>query len=126
MHAKLQRREAIWILTDLGSTNGTYVEGERLTGEVALTPGTTLRFGDVIALFEPLDDHVPATRTNQTRMMGRLDRLPPVSAPAEDHEKAIRPRRPTRVVPPRTKGPSPILVTSLLVLLAVLVYLLLS
>jgi pSer/pThr/pTyr-binding forkhead associated (FHA) protein len=126
MHAKLQRREAVWILTDLGSTNGTYVEGERLTGEVALTPGTTLRFGDVIALFEPLDDHVPATRTNQTRMMGRLDRLPPVSAPAEDHEKAIRPRRPIRVVPPRTKGPSPVLVISLLVMLAVLFYLLLS
>ena len=28
-HAKLQRRDAIWILTDLGITNGTYVEGER-------------------------------------------------------------------------------------------------
>src|SRR3954466_15205656 len=30
MHAKLQRRESIWILTDTGSTNGTFVEGERL------------------------------------------------------------------------------------------------
>ena len=39
MHAKLQRREAVWILTDLGSTNGTFVEGERLTGEAAAQPG---------------------------------------------------------------------------------------
>ena len=32
MHAKLQRRESVWVLTDLGSTNGTFVEGARLTG----------------------------------------------------------------------------------------------
>src|SRR5918996_982181 len=54
-HAKLQRRDDVWVLTDLGSTNGTYVEGEPVTGETALTPGTTLRFGDVAALFEPHD-----------------------------------------------------------------------
>jgi pSer/pThr/pTyr-binding forkhead associated (FHA) protein len=125
MHAKLQRRESIWILADLGSTNGTYVEGERLAGESALTPGTTLRFGDVIALFEPLDDHVPATRTNQTNMMGRLDSAALPSPPVE-RQKPVRPRRPIRVVPPRPKGPSTVLVTSLLVLLAILVYLLLS
>ena len=44
MHAKLQRRDAIWILTDLGSTNGTFVEGEPLKGELPLGPGTTIRF----------------------------------------------------------------------------------
>lgn len=127
MHAKLQRREAIWILTDLGSTNGTFVEGERLTGETPLSPGTTLRFGDVIALFEPLDDKVPAGRTNQTRLMGRLDAAGPAVQPVIDGRKApARPRRPIRMIPPRPKGPSAVLVTSLLVLMAVLVYLLLS
>lgn len=125
MHAKLQRREAIWILTDLGSTNGTFVEGERISGEAALTPGTTLKFGDIIALFEPLDDHVPAARTNQTRMMDRLDSAV-AAAPGPEEPKPVRSQRPIRVVPPRPKGPSPILVTALLVLLAVLVYLLLS
>ena len=125
MHAKLQRREAIWILTDLGSTNGTFVEGERISGEAALTPGTTLKFGDIIALFEPLDDHVPAARTNKTRMMEQLDSaVAPAAAPEEP--KPVRSPRPIRVVPPRPKGPSAILVTALLVLMAVLVYLLLS
>ena len=71
MHAKLQRREAIWILTDLGSTNGTFVEGAAHR-RVALSPGSTLRFGDVSALFEPLDERVPAGHVGQTRMMGRL------------------------------------------------------
>ncbi len=128
MHAKLQRREAIWILSDLGSTNGTFVEGERLSGELALTPGTTLRFGDVIALFEPLDDHVPAARTNQTQMLGRLEAVAPAKPVAQPAQPAqpIRPRRPIRVVPPRPKGPSAVLVTSLLVLLVILVFLLLG
>ena len=58
-HAKLQRKDDVWILTDLGSTNGTFVEGEPVTGETALTPGTTLRFGDVAALFEPHDEPQP-------------------------------------------------------------------
>jgi pSer/pThr/pTyr-binding forkhead associated (FHA) protein len=127
MHAKLQRREAIWILTDLGSTNGTYVEGERLAGEAPLSPGTTLRFGDVIALFEPLDDNVPAGRTNQTRMLDRVV-VPEPELVSEKQEQSapLRPRRPIRMVPPRPKGPSASLVTSLLVLLAILAYLLLS
>jgi pSer/pThr/pTyr-binding forkhead associated (FHA) protein len=125
MHAKLQRRETIWILSDLGSTNGTFVEGERLSGELALTPGTTLRFGDVIALFEPLDDHVPPARTNQTQMLGRLEAVAP-SKPAAEVSQPARPRRPIRVVPPRPKGPSAVLVTALLVLLVILVFLLLG
>ena len=124
MHAKLQRREAIWILSDLGSTNGTFVEGEKISGEVALTPGTTLRFGDVIALFEPLDDHVPAARTNQTQMLDRLQDVAPPGSVADS--KPVRPRRPIRPVPPRPKGPSAGLVTALLVLLVILIFLLLG
>jgi pSer/pThr/pTyr-binding forkhead associated (FHA) protein len=128
MHAKLQRREAIWILTDLGSTNGTFVEGERLSGETPLSPGTTLRFGDVIALFEPLDDKVPAKRTGSTRLMGRLEAVEPAAAPRqqEDKPRPRPPRRPIRMPTPRPKGPSATLVTSLLILMAVLAYLLLS
>jgi pSer/pThr/pTyr-binding forkhead associated (FHA) protein len=146
MHAKLQRREAIWILTDLGSTNGTFVEGERLTGEMPLSPGTTLKFGDVSALFEPLDESVPAGRTNQTRMMERLEAAPPKAAPAppasepaasveaappreakiEAPRPKSRPRRPIHVAPPRPKSPSTLTVVGLLILVAILAYLLSS
>ena len=129
MHAKLQRREAIWILVDLGSTNGTFVEGDRLTGESPLSPGSTLRFGDVIALFEPLDEKVPAGRVGQTRMMDRLPDAPaasPQAAPLEEAQpERPRPRRPIRTVP-RPKGPSPLLVTGLVILVAILAYLLSS
>src|SRR5438067_22841 len=46
-HAKLQRREGVWVLVDLDSTNGTFVEGERVKGEAPLGPGAMVRLGDV-------------------------------------------------------------------------------
>jgi pSer/pThr/pTyr-binding forkhead associated (FHA) protein len=46
MHAKLQRREAIWILTDLGSTNGTFVNNQRIAQPTRLGDGDLLRFGN--------------------------------------------------------------------------------
>ena len=46
-HAKLQRREEIWVLTDIGSTNGTFVDGERVSGEAVLSPGAMVRFGEM-------------------------------------------------------------------------------
>ncbi|HEY8197076.1 MAG TPA: FHA domain-containing protein [Gemmatimonadales bacterium] len=126
MHAKLQRREAVWILMDMGSTNGTFVEGERLAGEAPLSPGTTLRFGDVIALFEPLDDKVPAGRSGNTRLMGRLEPDAAGDPRQVDKVRPRPPRRPIRSATPRSKGPSAGLVMSLLILMAILAYLLLS
>jgi pSer/pThr/pTyr-binding forkhead associated (FHA) protein len=131
MHAKLQRRESVWILTDLGSTNGTFVEGEQLSGEQPLSPGTTIRFGDVSALFEPLDDDVPAARASGTRVMEKLDlKVPPPSRvaepPAEPERPKPRPRRPIHIAPPRPKAPSTIMVVGLVILVAILAYLLAS
>lgn len=140
MHAKLQRRDSIWILTDLGSTNGTFVEGERLKGEVPLGPGTTLKFGDVAALFEPLDESVPARRPDSTHMMPRIDaeapRPAPVPAEPARQEGAPpaeptpdvsrprpRPRRPIHMAPPRPKSPSTLTVVGLVILVVILAYL---
>ncbi|HEY4647927.1 MAG TPA: FHA domain-containing protein, partial [Gemmatimonadales bacterium] len=133
MHAKLQRRDAVWILTDLGSTNGTFVEGERLNGEMPLSPGTTLKFGDVAALFEPLDDLVRPERRDRTQMMERITVPDPVAAGPSAAETAAeipkprpRPRRPIHVAPPRPKSPSTLTVVGLIVLVAILAYLLSS
>ncbi|HYF40484.1 MAG TPA: FHA domain-containing protein [Gemmatimonadales bacterium] len=141
MHAKLQRRDSIWVLTDLGSTNGTFVEGERLTGEVALGPGTTLKFGDVAALFEPLDETVVPERPESTRMMPRLDpeasrpspaqpRRPEPAAPADPIPEVPRPRaaprRPIHVSPPRPKSPSTLSVVGLVILVLILIFLVIN
>ena len=61
-HAKLQRREGIWVVVDLDSTNGTFVDGERAPGEIPIAPGAILRFGDVEVVFEPTDDAMGSGR----------------------------------------------------------------
>ena len=65
-HATLTRRGAQWIVLDLGSTNGTYVDGERITGERALQGVSELRFGGIKMVFRPIagsaDDDVMSTR----------------------------------------------------------------
>jgi ABC-type multidrug transport system ATPase subunit len=44
-HARFERSSALWTVTDLGSTNGTYVNGQRLTGSATLTIGDVVDLG---------------------------------------------------------------------------------
>ncbi len=52
-HASLDRRGTEWLVTDLGSTNGTSVNGQRLAPQqpVPLQPGARVSFGDVECTF---------------------------------------------------------------------------
>jgi pSer/pThr/pTyr-binding forkhead associated (FHA) protein len=52
-HARVEpRRDGIWV-EDIGSTNGTFVNGIRLTRERKLTPGDVIRVGETDLRFEP-------------------------------------------------------------------------
>ncbi len=52
-HARLEpRRDGVWI-EDIGSTNGTFVNGIRLTRERRLVPGDVVRIGETDLRFEP-------------------------------------------------------------------------
>jgi FHA domain len=52
-HARFEpRRDGVWV-EDIGSTNGTFVNGIRLTGERRLTPGDVVRIGETDLRFEP-------------------------------------------------------------------------
>lgn len=77
-HAKLQRREGIWVLVDLDSTNGTFADGERVAGEAPLAPGALLRFGEVRAFFEPVDSDQPV-KGGSTKLIQALK--PPPDRP---------------------------------------------
>ena len=50
-HAEFARRETGWTLRDLGSRNGTFVDGARIEGEVALPHRARFKIGDVAFLF---------------------------------------------------------------------------
>jgi pSer/pThr/pTyr-binding forkhead associated (FHA) protein len=79
-HAKLQRREGVWILVDLDSTNGTFIDGDQIKGEGPLVPGATVRFGDVSLVFEPTDDGADVAKGGGTRVMQQMVMSPPPSA----------------------------------------------
>ena len=52
-HARFEpRRDGVWI-EDVGSTNGTFVNGIRLTRERKLAPGDVVRVGETDLRFEP-------------------------------------------------------------------------
>ena len=46
-HARLARRDGIWEVTDLNSTNGSYVNQHQVQGSVRATNGSEVRFGDI-------------------------------------------------------------------------------
>jgi len=104
-HAKLQRREELWFLTDLDSTNGTFVDGDQVRGEVALMPGSTVRFGDVTVLFDPTDVRGPQPGGGGTRVVGAVSipDTPRMPATRPGPASAERPRTRTRV-PARSPG----------------------
>ena len=52
-HARFEpRRDGVWI-EDIGSTNGTFVNGIRVTRERRLAPGDVVRIGETDLRFEP-------------------------------------------------------------------------
>jgi pSer/pThr/pTyr-binding forkhead associated (FHA) protein len=126
-HAKLQRRDGIWVLSDLGSTNGTFVDGERISEETALGPGATIKFGEVAALFESTDD----VTTIQPRVGTHIvEQLPAGLGPtpeAADPTPDSAPRRPLASGPRRESGfPTGAFVALAIIAAAVVAYLLLS
>jgi pSer/pThr/pTyr-binding forkhead associated (FHA) protein len=77
-HAKFVYSEAGYLVQDMGSTNGTFIEGKRLRGEpVLLTPGQTVIIGsNVVLVYEatmntgdPLGTMVSAA--SDTQQIGR-------------------------------------------------------
>jgi len=58
-HAELRRTDAGWQVRDLGSRNGTFVEGVRCQGRVTLPGRAVLKVGDVALWFLPEAAHEP-------------------------------------------------------------------
>jgi pSer/pThr/pTyr-binding forkhead associated (FHA) protein len=101
-HAKLQRREGVWVLVDLDSTNGTFVDGERVKGETPLSPGVTVRFGDISLVFEPTDDAAGVAKGGGTRM---IEAMKPAAKPAPAPAPAPKPKpKPKATVAEKKKG----------------------
>ena len=60
MHAQITERDGKLLLRDLGSLNGTTINGDEVDGELELRNGDLLQFADIIA-------HVHAYEVNNVR-----------------------------------------------------------
>ena len=114
-HAKLQRREGVWVLVDLESTNGTFVDGDQVKGEMPLAPGASVRFGEIGLVFEPTDDAAAVAKGGSTRMMEVMTMepapkpkaQPPAPKPAAPRPVAAKPvaGKPAAAKPKGAKAP---------------------
>lgn len=72
-HAQIRRDPAGYVLEDLGSRNGTTLNGKRLRTPTPLQFGDRIRIGDSLLLFthvDPLEDHV--VERQKLEAVGRL------------------------------------------------------
>src|SRR5438445_7383843 len=107
-HAKLQRREGVWVLVDLESTNGSWVDGERVKGDAPLAPGAMVRLGDVQLVFEPTDDALGVVKGGGTQILKTPHSIAPSpAAPASPAPAAPAappaPPAASKAAPPRPR-----------------------
>jgi hypothetical protein len=58
LHAEILPAAVGWVVRDLGSTNGTYLNGERLGRvDATLAVGDSLQFGDIVLTVLAIDEH---------------------------------------------------------------------
>jgi pSer/pThr/pTyr-binding forkhead associated (FHA) protein len=74
-HAELRLRGGVWMLSDLGSVNGSWVDGEPVLGALPLAPGSTVRLGEVTLSFAPRDRWQDSPRATLSEVPGLADTL---------------------------------------------------
>ena len=104
-HAKLQRREGVWVLLDLDSTNGTFVDGEQVKGDAPLAPGASVRFGEVELVVEPTDDALGVAKGGGTQLLKTPHSVTPGTPGAPPGPAQSAPPSASPVIPPRPAAP---------------------
>lgn len=86
-HARLTFQGGKYVLEDLGSTNGTFVNGQRLAGQRVLKPGEVVSFGEQIMLVFEATTSDPGA----TVMSPRAAAVPVASRPTISPQPPPRP-----------------------------------
>jgi pSer/pThr/pTyr-binding forkhead associated (FHA) protein len=80
-HSRLQFQGGKYVIEDLGSTNGTYVNGQRLAAPYVLKPGDVVSFGEQIVLAFESTDFDPAATVASARTMVQPQQSPVAPPP---------------------------------------------
>jgi len=78
-HSRLSFQGGKYVIEDLGSTNGTFVNGQRLAGPVVLKPGDVVSLGEqIVLMYDAINMDPGATMASQRKVA----RPAPAPAPA--------------------------------------------
>ncbi len=109
-HSRLFTQGNTYVLEDLGSTNGTFVNGQRLMGPNMLRPGDVITFGERMSLvFESSDYDQDATMVNPASRPS-YESQPPAQAytpPPSSPPPYTPPPAPPAYYPPSSQAPAP-------------------
>ncbi len=81
LHAVVENYGSGWAVRDLGSRNGTYINGRRVLGEQALHPGDELRIGKTRLIFR---DQSAPVRTGKGTQVLAVDPSPELTRRERD------------------------------------------
>jgi len=107
-HARLRLDPAgQYIIEDLGSTNGTFINGQRISVPQILRLGDTIMLGEAAALtYEAAQSDPNATMISPANQMGAVQ-PPPVPASQEPPRMVPSPQAYSGQVPPGPAAPPP-------------------
>ncbi len=109
-HARLSLQGDVYLLDDLGSTNGTFVDGQRLMGPHPLQPGDLILFGENVSMsYEaiPIDADATIMAGPGQPTTPPVPAPPPVTPPVQEPAPAFftPPTPPPPAYPQPTPGP---------------------
>ena len=118
-HARLNFQGGKYVIEDFGSTNGTFVNGQRLAGPHVLKPGDVVAFGEQIVLMYDASNIDPGATIASPRQAVRTavpapaPVAPPMPAPAQNYAGQV-PVGP--YVPPRKTNLMPLIIVVVILL----------
>ena len=121
-HAKLSLHGSAYVIQDLGSTNGSFVNGQRITGTQVLNPGDTVSFGEnIVLMYEAaLDPNATVISSAQApKTVAPVRRPAPAPAPAYSGQVPAGPV--PMAAAPAKKGGGKVVVIVLVVVLVCLI-----
>lgn len=84
-HARLVLEGGTYSIEDLGSTNGTFVNGQRIRSLLPLLPGATIRLGEnVLLFFDRANADIEDTSTKTLRVDKQTAEAEPATPQAEE------------------------------------------
>ncbi|MGD2155294.1 MAG: FHA domain-containing protein [Anaerolineales bacterium] len=96
-HARLRMQAGGYVLEDLGSTNGTFVNEQRLIGPHSLRPGETISLGDAVTLIYEVAQYDPEATVVST----------PIEMPPPQRQEQPAESQPSSYPQPSPKAPEP-------------------